>query len=259
MKKYMELEASEEEFLEWYKKQDLPTYEKPSLTIDNVILTFDNEDEKVKILLIKRKQNPSRNKYALPGGFVNATETVEEAAIRETVEETSVVVNNNQQKQFSVFSNPGRDPRGWVVTAAFITMIASEQLNKEEAGDDALSVEWCTIEKIYPSLIITNKEKEVINEYAFDHKLIIEKAFENISKNIYKENEALLLLDKDKLIMSNIAKIYSLFEDEEYTNKEYSNLYRKLYNKNLIKVKEPIEKIKIKKRKPSKLMELGGM
>lgn len=126
----------------------------PSLTVDAVILVENNK----KLVLIRRKNPPYQGEYALPGGFVDIGETVEEACIREAKEETSLDVKIN--KLIGIFSDPKRDPRGHTVTVAFLCE-PKKKTQKAKAESDAESLELIPLAKI-DSL-----------EIAFDHKDII--------------------------------------------------------------------------------------
>ncbi|MEM3555662.1 MAG: NUDIX hydrolase [Candidatus Micrarchaeia archaeon] len=119
-------------------------------TVDSVIV------EDGKILLIKRKFKPFKGKWALPGGFVDEGETVEEAVERETMEETGMKVRI--VKLIGVYSNPKRDPRG-TISIAFLTKPTSKEAR---GGDDAEEARWFNLNEL--------------PEMAFDHKKIIEDA-----------------------------------------------------------------------------------
>lgn len=130
----------------------------PLLTVDCVIF-----DDKA-VVLIKRANSPYKGYYALPGGFVEIGETVENACIRETREETGLELKDVQL--IGVYSEPKRDPNKHTVSVAFL---GKADISKIKAGSDALEVE-----------IVKNwKEKSI----AFDHKEIIEDAWNTISKN----------------------------------------------------------------------------
>ena len=103
--------------------------ETPLLTVDAVI-----QYDKNSIILIKRKNPPFEGEYALPGGFVDIGETVEEACMREALEETSLKVKI--VKLIGVFSDPKRDPRGHTVSLAYLCKPASKK-SKPKAQDDA--------------------------------------------------------------------------------------------------------------------------
>lgn len=123
------------------------------LTVDMVVFN-ENRNE---ILLIKRKNNPFKDCWALPGGFVDENEDLEEAAKRELKEETNVTVS--EVIQIGAFGKPGRDPRGHMVSIAFSAQLTSQQNIKPL--DDAKEVKCFFINNL-PDL-------------AFDHEEIINK------------------------------------------------------------------------------------
>ncbi len=111
------------------------------LTVDAVILL----NNKKNIVLIRRKNPPFQGQFALPGGFVDVGETVENACIREAKEETNI--NVKILNLIGVFSDPKRDPRGHNITVAFLC----ESLTKKEkpkALDDAASLEVIPLSKV---------------------------------------------------------------------------------------------------------------
>lgn len=125
-------------------------YRNPVPTVD-VILQRDS-----KILLIRRKRDPFRGRLALPGGFVNEGETVEDAVIRETREETSLEVE--PVEILGVYSDPRRDPRRHIMSVVFVGIIIR---GTDMAGDDAERIEWVNMDKIDGS------------DVAFDHTRIL--------------------------------------------------------------------------------------
>lgn len=104
----------------------------PALTTDCVV--FDGEG---RVLLIRRKNPPFQGSYALPGGFVEVGERVEDACRRELQEETGVEVG--PLSLIGVYSDPGRDPRGHTCSVAYLARVASAE---PHAGDDATAAEW---------------------------------------------------------------------------------------------------------------------
>jgi len=118
----------------------MPKPETPLLTVDAVILYEDN-----KVVLIRRKNPPYQGELALPGGFVDIGETVENACIREAREETNLKVKIN--KLIGVFSDPKRDPRGHTVSIAFLCEPVDKKSNPK-ALDDAASLEFMPISKV---------------------------------------------------------------------------------------------------------------
>lgn len=121
-----------------------------TLTVD-AIIPYEG-----RILLIKRKNEPFKDYYALPGGIVEYGETVEEGLLREVEEE--VGVKGKIYKLTGVYSNPARDPRGHFVSVCFIVLPEGEP----KAGSDAKSVEFFGL--------------DALPELAFDHEKIIKDA-----------------------------------------------------------------------------------
>ena len=158
---------TEAEFLEMYKVKS-QKYDKSFLTADMVV--FDKDG---RVLLIKRKGHPCLGKFAFPGGFVNSDESVEEAAVRELMEETGL--DNVDISLIGVYSKPGRDPRGWVVTTAFKACLTEPV--KAVAGDDAAEALWFEIENCCDKVILVNNNLRIEStDLAFDHAKILKDA-----------------------------------------------------------------------------------
>ena len=129
-------------------------HKNPTPTVDTII----QRDSKV--LLVERKKDPFKQKMVLPGGFVNEGERVEDAAIREVKEETSLDIELDNI--LGVYSDPFRDPRGHIMSTVFIGKISDKSIKKEPiAGDDAATIKWVDLESI---------EEE---SFGFDHKKIL--------------------------------------------------------------------------------------
>ncbi|MBR6256410.1 MAG: NUDIX hydrolase [Lachnospiraceae bacterium] len=141
--------AEEKAFLKQY---DITAYDRPSLTADMAvfaILTSPQQQEYRKdpekylgILLIRRGGYPYKDHYGLPGGFARKNEMIEETAYRELKEETSV--DNAYLEPFGVFSRPGRDPRGWIISQGFLALVDAGNYHVR-AGSDAWEAAWFRI------------------------------------------------------------------------------------------------------------------
>lgn len=127
-----------------------------AVTVDSVV--FCRTPEEFKVLLVKRKKEPFKDQWALPGGFIEETEDLEEAIRRELREETGIEVKTVEQVR--AFGKPGRDPRGRTISIAFLSQIDCEVDLK--AGDDAAEAQWFEVDEL--------------PELAFDHAEIIEAA-----------------------------------------------------------------------------------
>ena len=124
-------------------------YKTPSLTTDIFIF-----DENLNFILIKRKNNPYKDYWALPGGFVEYGESVETAAIREAKEETSIDVE--LKDLVNVYSEPDRDPRGHTITIAYT---AKGNINNRKADSDAKEIGIFSLEKLNEINIAFDHEK----------------------------------------------------------------------------------------------------
>ena len=124
----------------------------PALTVDCIVVDRDD-----RVLLIRRGHPPFQGHFALPGGFVDVGEKVEDACRRELMEETGVKAG--KLVLLGVYSDPARDPRGHTCSVAFLTRIARATAI---AGDDAAGAEW---------LPLASRPK-----MAFDHAVILQDA-----------------------------------------------------------------------------------
>jgi 8-oxo-dGTP diphosphatase len=104
----------------------------PALTTDCVVF-----DQRGHVLLIRRKNDPFKGSYALPGGFVDVGERVEDGCRRELKEETGLEVG--ALHLLGVYSDPGRDPRGHTCSVVYLARVGR---GEPQAGDDAASAEW---------------------------------------------------------------------------------------------------------------------
>ena len=135
-------------------------YPRPMLTVDAAV--FCKIISQINILLIKRKNEPYKDCWAFPGGFIEMDETLDEAIARELEEETGL--KNISLKQYHTYGAIDRDPRGRTVTVMYFGII--NEINSEiKAGDDAAEAKWFPIQNL--------------PELAFDHS--------EICKNIIKE------------------------------------------------------------------------
>lgn len=132
----------------------------PKIFVTVDIVLFRKMNSSYEILLIQRLNDPFKDYWALPGGFVDENEELETAAKRELFEETDIQLF--QVKQIKAYGNPNRDPRHHTISVAFMGEIDS--LAEAKAKDDAKAVKWFSIEEL-PAL-------------AFDHAEIIRDTIE---------------------------------------------------------------------------------
>ena len=132
-----------ETFLEKY---DPYKYKNPCCTVDMAVFGYSGTEaewaEDLKVLLIRRKNHPSIGEWAMPGGFIDLYEDLEESAKRELYEETHI--EGVEIEQIRAFGDVKRDPRARVITTAFMALVRLEDV-KAQAGDDAKDAAWFTI------------------------------------------------------------------------------------------------------------------
>ncbi len=226
--------SEESSFLSAYKLSD---YERPSVTADIVVLRLRTEDSenyrqnsntKLSLLLIKRGGHPFKDCWALPGGFLNPDETIEQCALREVEEETSL--KPASLMSIGLFSEPKRDPRGWIISNAFVSVLGSDKV-EQQSGDDAKDAQWFDVsfeqdnEDIFhlnlsyrdTELKATLKEENsdfgmtsfsIIDsgELAFDHAKIIAKALTAL-RNSAKDFEVIFDFLPEKFTLTELQNV----------------------------------------------------
>lgn len=189
-------------------KSDIHKYPKPSVCIDLVIFTY--HEDKIKILLRKR-EGTHAGKYSLPGSFLNIDETFEKGIQRVLKDKVDYTKNNIYFEQLYTFGEPKRDPRGRVLSIAYIALVSHDLINIKD-----------------------KKRNEYFNVYklpqiAFDHKDIISYGIKRL---------------RAKLEYTNI--VYSLLPNK-FTLTELQSVYESIYNKKLDKrnFRKKIDSLKI--------------
>jgi 8-oxo-dGTP diphosphatase len=130
-----------------------------SVAVDLVILTI--RDQRLRVLLVRRGIPPYRGRWALPGGFVEEGEDLEDAAARELLEETGLSLTDVHLEQLRTYGAPRRDPRGRVVAVAHLAL--APDLPSPTAGSDAAQAAWVSVDEA----LVTKRH------LAFDHHTIL--------------------------------------------------------------------------------------
>lgn len=236
---------TEAEFLAAYQPGD---YKRPSVATDMVIFTVTDEDEgnyrklpekELRLLLIRRGGHPYLGCWALPGGFVRPTETTEQAAARDLMEETGV--GQVYLEQLYTFSQPGRDPRTWVMSCSYMALIDSSRV-QIQAGDDADQAAWFKLacrmrsrqngrelwelELSHGSTILKalleKEEKETFSQcrilendgLAFDHARIVAYGLERLRGKL-KYTDLAIHLMPEYFTLTQLQQVYEVVLDQE--------------------------------------------
>ena len=234
---------SDKALIDAYRKT-LGKYPKPSVTADIIAVRpayselksdqwRENPEFALEMLFIKRGQWPFEGSWALPGGFIRPTETVEEGARRELREETALV--SDRLIPVGVFSKPDRDMRAWIISNAFVSFHKRGEGVHVKGGDDASEAEWLVVrfpavgegrfnlpfydgDKLEFCISGTYREEEFgggtvlsvgDSPLAFDHAEIIAQAFL-------------------RMLSFDIKKLVFFFLPEKFTLSNYIDIYQYL-------------------------------
>lgn len=196
------------------------------ITVDIVLFTI--RERKLHLLLIRRLAEPFAGAYALPGGFVVEGESVDAAAERELREEAGV--EKVYLEQLYTFGEPGRDPRGRVVTVAYYAMVPQTQALR--AGTDAADAAWFPVDKL-PAL-------------AFDHRQIVEYAHQRIRNKLGYTNVGFELLP-EKFTLSELQVVHEAILGESLDKR---NFRRRIQQQGIV---SPTKEWQPTGRKPAQL------
>lgn len=262
MKSY-KMSREEKEYLSRY---DINAYERPSIATDIVIFSIlddgisDNirklPKKALKVLLIKRANYPYKDCWALPGGFARLEEDITETARRELYEETNV--KDAYLQPVGIYGRKDRDPRGWIVSNAFMALMDGEKCSLR-AGTDAWEAQWFVIDiqaqeqkrelkedgifiETKYQLCLTNEE----NGLKFETRLRQFKSFQNYHETIRYEIEESsgIAFDHGEIILSALLSLRSNVEQnlrpafdllpEMFTLTQLQNVFEILLGKELL-------------------------
>lgn len=176
-------------------------YPRPSVTTDCVIFGYDEHE--LKVLLIERGNDPYKGCWAFPGGFLNMDEEALTGAKRELQEETGL--EQAYIEQFYTFSDVDRDPRGRVISIAYLALVKIQEV---KGGDDATQAKWFSMKEI-PSL-------------AFDHKQILYLAINRLKEKIFLEPILFELLPETFTLLQ-LQHIYECILGEHFDIQKFTN------------------------------------
>lgn len=251
---------NEKEYLQSY---DISKFDRPSIATDIAVFSIIRSDDEtnyrkeseslLKLLMIKRSDYPYKDMWALPGGFLRKNEIPTDAAFRELKEETGV--NGAFLRTLDIFGEPNRDPRGWIISHAYLALIDSSDINVS-AGSDAKEACWMTIkvdseeikseksssdikrEQLYTLTLTDDKNETIVakikrvtkyvnfheqNDYvileqtgfAFDHPLIILKAYLELRDMTEKDGRIVFDLLPEYFTLYRLQKAFEIILGKE--------------------------------------------
>lgn len=185
---------------------DPSRYERPSVTVDVVIFTLQNRE--LNVLLVQRKHWPFESCWALPGGFTNMNESLDQAARRELEEETGL--HDIYLEQLYTFGEPQRDPRTRVISVAYIALVSADKQTLR-ASDESTDVRWFPVRRLPGPL-------------AFDHDAILATAMDRLRSKLEYTTLAFQLLPE----VFSILELKYTYEQILGEKLDKGNFYRKI-------------------------------
>ena len=179
-------------------------YPRPAVTADVVVFTF--QQDELRVLLVRRKNEPFVDQWALPGGFAQMDETLDCTARRELREETGI--RDPYLEQLYTFGDPGRDPRGRVITVVYFALLSLDQAATQQltAGDDAGDARWWNI--------------YALPELAFDHAAILDYALQRLRWKLEWTALGFLLLPKE-FTLSELQRVYETVLNQKLDKRNF--------------------------------------
>ena len=185
--------------------ESLEKYQKPSVTVDNVI--FGYHDNQISLLLLNRKEEPFANTWTLPGGFLHIHETFEHASKRILTAKTGVA--DVFLEQLYTFDAPDRDPRGRVLSVAYFALVNPEKY-AIMAGTAANDVQWF--------------DWKALPKLGFDHENMVETAVNRLKTKVLWQPIGFELLDT-RFSMPELHALYETVLNKQF---ERRNFYKRI-------------------------------
>ncbi|MBR3349005.1 MAG: NUDIX hydrolase [Solobacterium sp.] len=230
------------EFLEEY---DETKYRRPSNTVDMILMTV--SQAKLKLLLIRRKDHPFINDWALPGGFINFDEDMETAVLRELQEETNIT-DHTYFRQLYTFGKTDRDPRTRIITTAYLSLTPEENIRHTRAGDDAADAGWFRISKNIISTDGNGRSSQVVLECEDNGVRIVYDVYDRVNQNYIHTDSKLNETESNAKLAADHIKAVNMAMDQvqhraastgilfnllplEFTLREVQNAYEAVIGK----------------------------
>ncbi len=208
---------------------DASRYERPSVTVDIVIFTLRNRE--LHLLLVQRRRWPYDGYWALPGGFIEMNESLEQSARRELEEETGL--RDVYLEQLYTFGDPGRDPRTRVISIAYFALVRADIHELRVSEEETTDVRWFPV-------------KQIPAQLAFDHDQILDYALSRLRSKLEYTTLAFQLLPELFSILE-LKDIYEQILDEKL---DKGNFYRKIREAGVL---EETEHVREGRGRPTRL------
>ena len=210
-------------------------YPRPAVTVDIILFVF--QEDQLRVLLIRRANDPFKGKWALPGCFIGENEDLYDAALRELKEETNV--SNVYLEQLYTVGKPDRDPRTRVITVAYFALLSAEEVAQQEVhgATDAGEARWWDIYSL--------------PELAFDHQQILDYALQRLRWKLEWTALGFLLLPSE-FTLSELQRVYETILNEPLDKR---NFRRKILAAGVI---EPTGNMRAGDHRPARLYRFAA-
>lgn len=176
-------------------------YEQPAITVDLVIFTVN--DDLLKVMLVRRAEEPFADRWSLPGGFLKSSESLEDAAARVLREKAGV--ENVYVEQLYTFGDPDRDPRARVITVTYFALIPWKDLHPPRS-EKVSDLVWAPVRQL-PKL-------------AFDHRGIVEYAVRRLRAKASYSNIVYGLMPR-QFRLSELQRMYEIIIDDKLDKRNF--------------------------------------
>lgn len=213
----MSKHQSEEVFLATY---DDSTYEKPSVAVDCVVFRY--YEGKLQLLLVKRTNHPFKGKFALPGGFLTRYSSLEDMAVAKVYDKTGITLSQTCVEQLVTIGNPNRDPRGWIISVAYLCFLPYH-CDDIELNEGASWVDVALDEKS-GQVVFTG----IDGALAFDHNVIVQTAFTRIQGRFsYRPTVYNILPEYNRLAVYN--QLYFQFTGDKLPQTTFNRKFKRFF------------------------------
>ena len=214
-------------------------YPLPAVTVDMVIFTISKSGQ-LEALLIKRRDEPFKDHWAFPGGFVEVGvghksegdqgESLEVAAERELKEETNLHVRKDDlhMEQLCTFGDPGRDPRGRVISVAYMALVGPGPASRVRAGDDATEAKWWPLGRKVLGEERHSDQMNFLPDLAFDHAKIMEVALERLRGKLDYDPRLARALLPNTFTQKQFRRVHEIVKGETYNRSNFAKRFKRM-------------------------------
>jgi 8-oxo-dGTP diphosphatase len=243
-------------------------YPLPAITVDMVVFTITRRG-RLEFLVIRRRDDPFKGYLALPGGFVDVGggyragdaqgESLVSAAERELREETGLDAKRGDVffEQLFTFGDPGRDPRGRVVSVAYYALVGMDVAPRVRAGDDAAEAFWSPVWDTPDHASVQANEHggapPLVGPLAFDHDKILRTAVERIQGKIDYDPRIARALLATEFTFNELYRVHEIVKGAAHDRSNFQKRFKRMIEDGLILEMEDVVSVAPGRGRPARL------